>query len=94
MALNYFRRFFLKKTILDYHPEKVMLASIFIAYKVGQVGMDKNTMLLKFRDVLTAEELLDFEFVILYVINYDMNVYCPYKALVGVMNLICVVLLN
>lgn len=50
-------------------------------------------MLEKFSHI-TREELLDYEFSILFLINYDMYVYCPYKALIGLSNMIQVVYLT
>ena len=91
MALSYFRRFYLKKTVLDYNPEKILAASIFIAYKVGQVDTNLDMMNMKFKHV-SAEELLDHEFSILFIINYDTYVYCPYKALIGLSTMIQVII--
>jgi len=40
---------------------------------------------------ISKEVLLDHEFSLLFLINYDTYVYCPYKALLGLINMIKVI---
>ena len=43
-ALSYFRRFYLKKAIVDYDPEYMLCAAIFLGGKVSQLNINFNKM--------------------------------------------------
>ena len=84
-ALTYFRRFFLKKSCLDYDPEMMFFACIFLGGKVAQLNitlskMDELIPILKERG---HTQLLNYEFYLCTILGYDLYVFNPYKALIG-----------
>jgi len=91
-AMSFFRRFFLKKTAIDYDPEFLLCASIYLGCKVAQLNITLDTMknVFPFLKEIHQEKnieniliLLEYEFYLINVINYDFYVFCPYKAMVG-----------
>ena len=84
-ALTYYRRFFLKKSCLDYDPEMMFFACIFLGGKVAQLNitlskMDELIPILKERG---HTQLLNYEFYLCTILGYDLYVFNPYKALIG-----------
>lgn len=89
--MTFFRRFYFRKTIIDYDPDFVLIASIFLALKVCQYDIHLEKMkeifpFLQERNELNIDNihiLLDYEFFLINVLNYDMHIYSPFKALRG-----------
>ena len=91
-ALSYFRRFYLKKAIVDYDPEYMLCAAIFLGGKVAQLNINFNKMgeLIPFlnEEVQNSKKsnkklLLGYEFYLCIILNYEFYVFCPYKAMLG-----------
>lgn len=85
-VITYFKRFFIKKLIFDYDIYFVFYGCFYIGFKVCEMDVS----IAKMKDIFTylAEDnkckvLLDYEFYILDLLGYDLHVFCPYKALKG-----------
>lgn len=93
-ALSFFRRFYLRKTAIDYDPDYILCASLFLGFKVAQISVNLDLMksicpFLKDKHTEKNIEnillLLEYEFFLINILNYDLYVYCPYKAMLGFM---------
>lgn len=46
-ALHYFKRFYLRKSVMDYHPKEILVTCLYLACKVGIIlalsYVQKNT---------------------------------------------------
>ena len=91
-ALTFFRRFYLRKTAIDYDPDYLLCAALFLGFKVAQMSVNIETMknicpFLKEKHTEKNVEnillLLEYEFYLINILNYDLYVFCPYKAMVG-----------
>ena len=84
-ALTYYRRFFLKKSCLDYDPENMFFACIFLGGKVAQVNINFSKMneLIPTLKEKGHTQLLYYEFYLCTILGYDLYVFNPYKALIG-----------
>ena len=85
-ALTYYRRFFLKKSCLDYNPEFMLFACIFLGGKVAQVNLNLNKMdelIPMLKEEGNHSNLLYYEFYLSTILGYDFYVFNPYKALIG-----------
>jgi serine/threonine protein kinase len=83
-AVSYFRRFYLKKSIVDYDPQYLMVASFMLGSKVAQINLplDKIEKLFPFiRE--NIKKVLDYEFFLTTILDYNFFVYNPYHALYG-----------
>jgi cyclin H len=80
----YFRRFFLKKSIIDFEPESILISSIFLAFKVLQYEINLEKMSSMF--MVEESVIVKNEVAILIVLDYDLFIFCPYKAKLGIIN--------
>ncbi len=94
-ALSYFRRFYLKKTTIDYDPDYMVCAALFLGFKNAQMSVNIEIMknLCPFlkekhkeKNIDNVYLLLDNEFYMINVLNYDFYIFCPYKAMIGLIN--------
>ena len=83
-TITYFRRFFLKKSILDYDPIYLMGAALYLGSKVSQLTLSIPD-LEKIFPILKGKEniLFEYEFYLSTILDYDFYVYSPYEALFG-----------
>ena len=84
ITLSYFRRFFLKKSILDFDPIYLMGAALFLGNKVAQLNLsileiEKLFPILKNNE----KKLFDYEFFLATILDYNFYVYNPYQAFYG-----------
>ena len=84
-AITYFRRFFLKKSILDYDPDFLMAAAFFLGSKVTRNELEKIWELKNIFGVLENSEkkLFEYEFYLSTILEYEFFVFNPYQALLG-----------
>jgi hypothetical protein len=94
-ALTFFRRFYLRKTSIDYDPDFLLSACLFLGFKVAQISVTLNDMknicpFLKEKhnekNVENILLMLEYEFFLINVLNYEFYVFCPYKAMLGFLN--------
>ena len=83
-SISYFRRFYLKKSILDYDPLYLMAASFFLGAKVAQKNLQIQEIEKRFPIIKGAEKILfEYEFYLVTILDYEFFVYNPYQALLG-----------
>eukprot|EP01051_Picozoa_sp_SAG22_P015478 SAG22_NODE_2026_length_3120_cov_2.341278_2_plen_461_part_00 len=98
-AISYFKRFFVRKTMMDYSPRSIMLAALYVATKIDEAWYE-NLLdeLLGFasEDPLLAAAagaggaaaadkaaVVEHEMVLLSVLEFQMVVFHPYRPLRG-----------
>ena len=91
-VVTYFKRFFLKKLILDFDADFVFYACFYLGFKVCEIEVG----LMRIKDIFSSlkddvsdtfnktERLLNYEFYLIEVLSYDLHVYCPYRAMKGI----------
>lgn len=93
-VITIFKRFYLKKLIIDFDFYYVFYASFFLGFKLCEMDVGLNKICdifpyLKETDKSSGksnkEILLEYEFYILDVLGYDVHFYDPYKALRGLL---------
>ena len=83
-TITYFRRFFLKKSILDYDPIYLMGAALFLGSKATQLSLSIPDLEKIFPILKNNEKILfEYEFYLSTILDYDFYVYSPYQALFG-----------
>ena len=83
-TVSYFRRFYLKKSILDYNPEYLIVAAFFLGAKVAQIDLPLEKIELLFTYIKgNYKKLFDYEFFLSTILDYNFYVYNPYHALYG-----------
>jgi cyclin H len=84
-AQMYFKRFFLKASLVEADPKAVMLAALLVAGKVEQerIQIDDVVALGQKGQKLTADELLAMELKLCQTMSFQLMVGSPYRALLG-----------
>ena len=83
-VISFFRRFYLKKSVLDYDPYFLMAASFHLGRKLSAMNYNMEDYK-KIFPVLSDNEdkLMEYEFYLCTILEYDFFVYNPYQALLG-----------
>jgi len=86
LTITYFRRFYLKKSILDYDPDFLMPAALYLAAKISSINYSRDDFI-KIFSLLKSDEnwekLYNYEFYLCTILDYEFFVYNPYQALLG-----------
>ncbi|KAI5122558.1 hypothetical protein M0805_004777 [Coniferiporia weirii] len=82
-AVSYLKRFYLKNTVMDWHPKNVMLTALFLATKTtnNPISLEAYTTHIP---KTTPSDVLDLEFLIAQSLNFEFNVWHAYRALWGI----------
>ena len=83
-VISFFRRFYLKKSVLDYDPYFLMAACFHLGRKLAAMNYSLEDYK-KIFPVLTEniDRLMEYEFYLCTILEYDFYVYNPYQALLG-----------
>lgn len=81
-AASYVKRFFLEKSSLQYHPKNIMITSLFLATKTCEHHVDLDVFTSKLPKQ-TRETVLENEFLISSVIQFDFVHWSAYRPLYG-----------
>ena len=85
-SITFFRRFYLKKSILDYDPVTMMAAAVYLGAKAVSIKLSIKRIEEYFNKPINHEKLFDYEFYLSTILDYDFYVYSPYLALFGLLN--------
>ncbi|KAI0034314.1 cyclin-like protein [Vararia minispora EC-137] len=80
-AITYLKRFYLKNTVMDWHPKNVMLTALFLATKTtnNPIALDLFTSRLKQSPV----DVLDLELLVAQSLSFEFSVWHAHRALWG-----------
>ena len=79
-ALMYFKRFFLRVSLMEEDPKHVMLAALLVAGKVEEERIEPDD-LLKYSPKLKLEALLALELRMLEALSFQLVTVSPFRAL-------------
>uniref|UniRef100_A0A0K0EJ98 Cyclin-H n=1 Tax=Strongyloides stercoralis TaxID=6248 RepID=A0A0K0EJ98_STRER len=85
-AFMYYRRFYLKHTIMEYPPKHILLASFYLATKVVEFNVSAEQFVQNCRSGDPDENIkiiLTNEPVIMQGMDYNLTVHCPFSAFNG-----------
>ncbi|KAG9300099.1 hypothetical protein G9A89_000839 [Geosiphon pyriformis] len=86
-AIVFMKRFYLRNTVMDYHPKDILIASLFLAAKCENATLGheefRKALLNAVRQPPSKDLLFQLELAISQSMNYDYAVYHPYKAAQG-----------
>lgn len=84
-AMCYFKRFYVKHSVMDYHPKDIMLTCVYLASKVEEF----NVSITQFVGNLKGDRdkftniILSFELMLMKKLHYHLTVHNPYRPLEG-----------
>ncbi|KAJ7071221.1 cyclin-like protein [Mycena amicta] len=82
-AVSYLKRFYLKNTVMDWHPKNVMLTALFLATKTtnNPISLEAYTNNIP---KTTASDVLDLEFLVAQSLGFEFAVWHAHRALWGI----------
>ncbi|KAF8337514.1 cyclin-like protein [Cantharellus anzutake] len=82
-ACTYLRRFYLRNTVMDWHPKNVMLTTIFLATKTTNNPIPLETYVSHIPKT-TPSDVLDLEFLVAQSLGFEFVVWHAHRALWGI----------
>ncbi|KAF9229451.1 cyclin-like protein [Gyrodon lividus] len=81
-AITYLKRFYLRNTVMDWHPKNVMLTALFLATKTtnNPISLDSYTSNIP---RTSPSDVLDLEFLIAQSLSFEFAVWHAHRALWG-----------
>ncbi|KAG8951612.1 hypothetical protein FRC04_005899 [Tulasnella sp. 424] len=82
-AVSYLKRFYLRNTVMDYHPKNVMLTAIFLAAKTSNnpIGIEQYVHSIP---KTKPADVLDLEFLVAQSLRFEFTVWHAHRALWGI----------
>ncbi|KIY63645.1 cyclin-like protein [Cylindrobasidium torrendii FP15055 ss-10] len=82
-AVSYMKRFYLKNTVMDWHPKNVMLTTLFLATKTtnNPISIEKYTQRIRGTN---PSDVLDIEFLVCQSLGFEFAVWHAHRALWGI----------
>ncbi|KAJ8597017.1 cyclin-like protein [Rhizopogon salebrosus TDB-379] len=82
-AVSYLKRFYLKNTVMDWHPKNVMLTALFLATKTtnNPISLESYTSNIP---KTSNSDVLDLEFLVSQSLNFEFAVWHAHRALWGI----------
>ncbi|TRM65744.1 cyclin-like protein [Schizophyllum amplum] len=82
-AISYMKRFYLKNTVMDWHPKNVMLTALFLATKTtnNPISIEHYTKIIPRVEV---SDVLDIEFLVAQSLGFEFTVWHAHRALWGI----------
>ncbi|KAG6901912.1 hypothetical protein C0995_006750 [Termitomyces sp. Mi166 len=82
-AISYLRRFYLKNTVMDWHPKNVMLTALFLATKTTNNPISLETYTTHIPKTAPSD-VLDLEFLVAQSLGFEFAVWHAHRALWGI----------
>ncbi|KAJ7102131.1 cyclin-like protein [Mycena belliarum] len=82
-AITYLKRFYLKNTVMDWHPKNVMLTALFLATKTtnNPISLEAYTNNIP---KTSPSDVLDLEFLVAQSLGFEFAVWHAHRALWGI----------
>uniref|UniRef100_A0A7C9DS43 [RNA-polymerase]-subunit kinase n=1 Tax=Opuntia streptacantha TaxID=393608 RepID=A0A7C9DS43_OPUST len=83
-ALTYYKRFYLRWSVMEHHPKTVMLTCIYLACKIEENHVSAEELGKGIQQ--DHQMILDNEMLVLQSLEFDLIVYTPYRSIEGFIN--------
>lgn len=87
-AISYLRRFYLRNTVMDWHPKNVMLTALFLATKTTNNPISIETYTAHIPNT-SLSDVLDLEFLVAQSLGFEFALWHSHRALWGICLDIC-----
>ncbi|PRD32273.1 UNVERIFIED_CONTAM: Cyclin-H [Trichonephila clavipes] len=84
-SFQYFKRFYLNNSVMDYHPKDIVVTCVYLASKVEEfnVSISQFVANVKGDREKATEIILNHELLLMQQLNFDLSVYNPYRPVEG-----------
>lgn len=86
-ALHYFKRFYLRNSVMDYHPKEILVTCVYLACKVEEfnVSISQFVANIKGDRDKASDIILNNELLLMQQLNYNLTVHNPYRPVEGLL---------
>ncbi|XP_057328838.1 cyclin-H [Microplitis mediator] len=86
-ALHYFKRFYLRNSVMDYHPKEILVTCVYLSTKVEEfnVSISQFVANLKGDREKASDIVLNNELLLMQQLNYHLTVHNPFRPVEGLM---------
>ncbi|KYQ52918.1 Cyclin-H, partial [Trachymyrmex zeteki] len=86
-ALHYFKRFYLRNSVMDYHPKEILVTCVYLACKVEEfnVSISQFVANIKGDREKASDIILNNELLLMQQLNYNLTVHNPFRPVEGLM---------
>ncbi|RWS07152.1 cyclin-H-like protein, partial [Dinothrombium tinctorium] len=86
-AFQYFKRFYLNNSVMDYHPKFIVVTCVYLACKVEEFNVSMNQFVANIKGdrVKAADVVLNNELLLMQQLKYHLTVHNPYRPVEGLM---------
>ncbi|KAF6203691.1 hypothetical protein GE061_002024 [Apolygus lucorum] len=84
-AFNYFKRFYLNNSVMDYHPKEILVTCVYLACKVEEfnVSITQFVSNIKGDQKKAADIIINNELLLMQQLNYHLTVHNPFRPIEG-----------
>jgi len=86
-SFHYFKRFYLRNSIMDYHPKEILVTAIYLASKVEEfnISIGKFVENIPGNRERAARVILNNELLLLKELNFHLTIHNPWRPLEGLL---------
>ncbi|XP_043467239.1 cyclin-H [Leptopilina heterotoma] len=86
-ALHYFKRFYLRNSVMDYHPKEILVTCVYLACKVEEfnVSISQFVANIKGDRDKASDIILNNELLLMQQLNYNLTVHNPFRPVEGLL---------
>ncbi|XP_043682501.1 cyclin-H [Vespula pensylvanica] len=86
-ALHYFKRFYLRNSVMDYHPKEILVTCVYLACKVEEfnVSISQFVANIKGDREKASDIILNNELLLMQQLNYNLTIHNPFRPVEGLM---------
>lgn len=86
-AFHYFKRFYLRNSVMDYHPKEILATCVYLACKVEEfnVSIQQFVANIKGDREKAADIILNNELLLMQQLNFHLTVHNPFRPITGLL---------
>ncbi|BES97951.1 unnamed protein product [Nesidiocoris tenuis] len=84
-AFNYFKRFYLNNSVMNYHPKEILVTCVYLSCKVEEfnVSISQFVSNIKGDQKKAADVIINNELLLMQQLNYHLTVHNPFRPIEG-----------
>jgi len=84
-SFQYFKRFYLDNSVMDFHPKDIIVTCVYLATKVEEFNVSINQFVANVKGdrEKAIEIILNLELLLMQQLNFDLAVYNPFRPIEG-----------
>jgi len=86
-SFHYFKRFYLKNSMMDYHPKEILVTAVYLACKVEEfnVSMQQFVANIPGNQEKATNVILNNELLLMQELKFHLTIHNPYRAMEGLL---------